>query len=157
MQLSNSVDEIFFDFAGSLFRASRTKNIIRFHLATKLRSLSTSNNHYCNQNPELTLLSVQKWVYILIIFCCHILILSCGNNLIGLRCLTVATGHIVTNTSIDNALWNFVQKQFLTPVTLKQWAKISDVPAWLGLKATALAWLLTAWAFKTCRLGQSCQ
>src|SRR5882762_8421613 len=86
MQLSNSVDEIFFDFAGSLFRASRTKNIIRFHLATKLRSLSTSNNHYCNQNPELTLLSVQKWVYILIIFCCHILILSCGNNLICLRC-----------------------------------------------------------------------
>ena len=71
--------------------------------------------------------------------------------------LTVATGHIVTNTSVDNALWNFVQKQFLTPVTLKQWAKISDVPAWLGLKATALAWLLTAWAFKTCRLGQSCQ
>src|SRR5882762_2116747 len=85
MQLSNSVDEIFFDFAGSLFRASRTKNIIRFHLITKLRSLSTSNNHYCNQNLELTLLSVQKWVYIFIIFCCHILIVSGGNNLICLR------------------------------------------------------------------------
>jgi len=31
------------------------------------------------------------------------------------------------------------------------------VPAWLGLKAAALAWLLMAWAFKIWRLGQSRQ
>jgi hypothetical protein len=34
---------------------------------------------------------------------------------------------------------------------------ISDVPARLGLKAAALAWLLTALAFKIWRLGQSRQ
>ena len=33
----------------------------------------------------------------------------------------------------------------------------SDVPARLGLKAAALAWLLTAWAFRNCRPGQSRQ
>jgi hypothetical protein len=33
----------------------------------------------------------------------------------------------------------------------------SDVLARLGLKATALAWLSMAWAFKICRLGQSHQ
>jgi hypothetical protein len=33
----------------------------------------------------------------------------------------------------------------------------SDVPTRLGLKATALAWLLTAWAFKIWRPGQSRQ
>jgi len=32
---------------------------------------------------------------------------------------------------------------------------ISDVQAQLGLKATVLAWLSTAWAFKICRLDQS--
>jgi hypothetical protein len=35
--------------------------------------------------------------------------------------------------------------------------RISDVLAWLGLKAKALAWLLTAQAFETCRPGQSHQ
>jgi hypothetical protein len=34
---------------------------------------------------------------------------------------------------------------------------ISDVPARLGLKAAALAWLLAAQAFETCRPGQSRQ
>jgi hypothetical protein len=33
----------------------------------------------------------------------------------------------------------------------------SDVPARLGLKAAALAWLLTAQAFKICKPGQSRQ
>jgi hypothetical protein len=33
----------------------------------------------------------------------------------------------------------------------------SDVPARLGLKAAALAWLSTAPAFEICRPGQSCQ
>src|ERR1700692_2480180 len=50
--------------------------VVRFCLTTKIRSLSASNNHYHIQNPELTLLSVQKWVYILIIFCYRILIFS---------------------------------------------------------------------------------
>ena len=29
----------------------------------------------------------------------------------------------------------------------------SDVPAWLGLKAVAWAWLQAAWAFKICKPG----
>jgi hypothetical protein len=33
----------------------------------------------------------------------------------------------------------------------------SDVLAQLELKAVALAWLLTAWAFRNCRLGQTHQ
>jgi hypothetical protein len=36
-------------------------------------------------------------------------------------------------------------------------AKSSDVPAQLGLKAMALAWLSMARAFKICRPGQSRQ
>jgi hypothetical protein len=36
-------------------------------------------------------------------------------------------------------------------------ASISDVQARLGLKAAALAWLLTAQAFEICRPGQSRQ
>jgi hypothetical protein len=34
---------------------------------------------------------------------------------------------------------------------------LSDVLAWLGLKAVALAWLSTAQAFEISRPGQSCQ
>jgi len=36
-------------------------------------------------------------------------------------------------------------------------SEVSDVLAWLGLKAIALAWLLMAWVFRKCRLGQSHQ
>jgi hypothetical protein len=47
------------------------------------------------------------------------------------------------------------------PVVLRlEWmttVEVSDVPARLGLKAAALARLLTAQAFETCRPGQSRQ
>src|ERR1700676_1582640 len=47
--------------------------MIRFCLTNRIRSLFPSNNNYQILNLELTILSVQKWVHILIIFCCHIL------------------------------------------------------------------------------------
>ena len=73
-------------FLWELISDSQNNTRLSDSVSTKIRLLSTLNNHYHIHNPELTLLSVQKWVYILIIFCCHILIFSGRNNLICLRC-----------------------------------------------------------------------
>jgi hypothetical protein len=55
-----------------------------------------------------------------------------------------------------NNLWIVALVNMLGKVSVLHF-RGSDVPARLGLKAAALAWLLTAQAFETCRPGQSRQ
>ena len=57
----------------------------------------------------------------------------------------------------------YISKQIGSKIKLKTWIKnftvvttlVSDVPAQLGLKAAAWAWLQVAWAFRICKLGPS--
>jgi hypothetical protein len=60
---------------------------------------------------------------------------------------TSATGSFPSSFMSNHALPTIQSTHFL----------YSDVPARLGLKAVALAWLLTALAFRIFRLGQSRQ
>jgi hypothetical protein len=46
---------------------------------------------------------------------------------------------------------------FLCSGLARSLVALSDVPAWLGLKAAAWAWLQAAWAFRICKPGPSRQ